>query len=180
MKSVTLIHITSSINKNLILKNGLTPSLYSKQDVAKHIQLLLPNRDSGILLEQVLDEKCGASALLRTRLNDNIAQLFFMPETADKYRKNIYNCVKDGGEFFAMVRKALEVVTSTQIPAPHPEAYPIVCKANFPVNVDDKGCRYIELYDQAEHILLPKQSYFEISLTVNLSKDRFSIQKVQQ
>jgi hypothetical protein len=178
MNSVTLIHVTSSINEGQILENGLTPSFYSKQDVAKRIQLLLPNLNTSILLEQVLAANCGASALLRARLNDNIARLSFMSETSDKYYKNICDCVKDGGEFFTAVRKALEVVTSTQIPVPYPDAYPIICKANFPIYFDDKDCCYIDMSDQAEDISLPDQRHIEISLTVNLSRDRFSMQEV--
>lgn len=175
MNKITLIHVTSSTHKASIIKQGLFPTKYSKRDVAEHIRVLFPRIDTNKLLDRVLSDKCAASALLRARLNDNLARLSFMSETSHKYYKNIVDCVHDGGEFFTAIRKALEVVTSVDIPPPYPDAFPIICKAEFNTYFDNEGCRFIKMPDNIKNIPLPNNSHIEISIEIPLTPTQFTV-----
>lgn len=179
MNQKTLFHVTSSIYKNQILEKGLFPKKYTKSDIARHIKLLLPNENTNKLLEQILTYKSGASTLLRGRLEEDTAKLWFMSSNEGAYYENICDCVSDGGEFYTMVRKALEIVTSISIHPPYPEAYPITCKASFNTYISDDGCRYAVIPGQIDDILVPGSEPFELFLNGNLSPSHLSIDDIR-
>jgi hypothetical protein len=162
MNNITLIHVTSSIYRDQILEKGLLPSRFSKKDVEECIQALLPNENINCLLSQVLNAKCGASALIRGRLDKN-PELAFMSETSMIYYNNICDCVQDGGEFYTAVRLSLEFVTGNKIPCPYPEAFPIVCRVNLKYFVDSEEVTHVVIPNSKTTVIVPDLKEIEVS-----------------
>ncbi len=114
---VRYVHVTSSVNAGLILKNGLQPLENAKQRLVEYLQRVFPTENAVLLLDAIAGAKASkamASPLVNMRIEEErqgtpVVALLPLGETSFLgSAKN--NAVQDGGEFFMAARKTVNAL----------------------------------------------------------------------
>ncbi len=168
-------HISSSIHEDKIRAEGLKPTNFSKKDVTDYIDNLVVTEKVLEVIQQLEESSSSSYGLVRSRLSDTKQRLCFMPCQKSPYYQDIINSVKDGGEFYSAIRKAVEEVKGVKIEPLHPDASPIVCIVKFKVEVTAEERRFIISADGSKRTLLPGGVFQDLSLDYPIAAEEIEI-----
>lgn len=132
-----LAHLTSSANKESILKDGLLPPDELNKKLLDYLAYIFPGDDPSELMGAIERSKNASSLLVNGRLcKESIAMpaIFLLPIKSEGYFSSAAdNAFTDGGEVFKAARMAIKELFEKNVDARYPEAKPvvIVCKLSL-------------------------------------------------
>lgn len=132
-----LAHLTSSVNKESIFKDGLLPPNDLNKKLLDYLEHTFRGDDPLELMGAIKHSKSASSLLVNGRLckeSTEMPAIFLLPiESKGYFSSAADNAFTDGGEVFKAARMAINKMFDKKVDARYPEAKPvvIVCKLSL-------------------------------------------------